>query len=254
VEYDRSLLTPEMLALEQALDDELSPVLGKYPQLDQVEVRITFPHWRSGTLPLSARASHLFPTAYEAPRVRFILMDGETKTTFPGWVVREKRYVYGLQEWYDSHGIIPGSIIRVRKGEKPGQVVVHCDNRRPSREWVRSLLVGSDGGTVFAMLKQVISTPIDERMAIAIPDKKALDPIWQSSARDQPPLEKLVVNTIRELARLNPQSHVHFSELYSAINISRRCPPGPLLALLASRAWFIHVGDMHFRLSETDYD
>jgi hypothetical protein len=61
-----------------------------------------------------------------------------------------------------------------------------------------------------------------------------------------------VVNTMRELAKLNPQSHVHASELYAAINIVRRCPPGPLLALLASRSWFVHVGDLHFRFGETE--
>jgi hypothetical protein len=254
IDYDRSILTPAMLDVEQVLDDELTPFQGKYPRLDQAEVRLIYPHWRSGTLPLSTRTRHLFPTAYEAPRVRFMLVDGETKGTFPGWVVREKRYVHGLQEWYESHGVIPGSIIKVRKGDQPGQVIVQVDNRRPSRDWIRTLLVGSDGGTVFAMLKQIVSSPVDERMAIAIPDKKALDPLWETPSRDQQPFERVVVNTVRELARLNPQSHVHITELYSAINVTRRCPPGPILALLASRPWFIHVGDLHYRLSDTDYE
>jgi len=252
IEYDRSIFTPAMLEVEQWLDDELSPPQGKYPRLEQAEVRLIYPHWRSGTLPLSARTRHLFPTAYEAPRVRFMLVDGDTKETFPGWVVREKRYVHGLQEWYEAHGVIPGSVIKIRKGAQPGQVIVQVDNRRPSRDWIRTLLVGSDGGTVFAMLKQIISTPVDERMAIAIPDKKALDPLWQTPTRDQQPFERVVVNTVRELARLNPQSHVHITELYSAINVTRRCPPGPILALLASKPWFIHVGDLHYRLSDTD--
>jgi hypothetical protein len=254
IEFDRSTLTSAMLDVEQLLDDELTPSQGKFPRMDQVEVHLIYPHWRAGTLPLSTRTRHLFPTAYEAPRVRFMLVDGDTKETFPGWVVREKRYVHGLQEWYESHGVIPGSIIKIHKGEQPGQVIVQVDNRRPSRDWIRTLLVGSDGGTVFAMLKQTISTPVDERMAIAIPDKKALDPLWQTVPKDQQPFERLVVNTIRELARLNPQSHVHIAELYSAINVTRRCPPGPILELLASRPWFTHVGDLHFRLSDTDYD
>lgn len=254
IDYDRSLLTQEMVELEQALEDELSPVSGKFQHLDDVEVRIIFPHWRSGTLPLSAKTRHLFPTAYEAPRVRFMLVDGDTGEKFPGWVVREKRYVYGLEEWYDTHGVIPGSLIRIRRGKTPGEVIVSADNHRPSREWIRTLLVGSDGGTVFAMLKQIIATPVDDRMAIAIPDKKAVDQIWQSAQKEHLPFEKLVVNMVRDLARLNPQSHVHFTELYSAINVIRRSPPGPIMALLNSRPWFIHVGDLHYRLSDTDYD
>jgi len=36
------------------------------------------------------------------------------------------------------------------------------------------------------------------------------------------------------------------------VNIVRRVPPAPLFALLASRPEFIHVGDMHFRLGETE--
>jgi hypothetical protein len=54
------------------------------------------------------------------------------------------------------------------------------------------------------------------------------------------------------LAKLNPQSHVHASELYTAVNIIRRCPPGPILALLASRPWFIHVGDLHYRFDDSE--
>jgi len=40
---------------------------------------------------------------------------------------------------------------------------------------------------------------------------------------------------VRELSKLNPQGHVHAIELYAAINVIRRCPPGPILAILASR-------------------
>jgi hypothetical protein len=254
IDYDRSVLTPEMLALEQALDDECSPPTGKAQTSNDVEVRLIYPHLRSGTLPLSARLRHLFPTAYEAPRVRFMLVDGDSGEQFPGWVVREKRYVYGLQDWYESHGMMPGSILRVRRGKKPGEVIIHTDNRRPSREWIRTVLVGSDGGVVFAMLKQIVSTPFDDRMAVAIPDHKALDQVWTASQKEAPPIERVIVNIIKELAKLNPQSHVHASELYAAVNVIRRLPPGPILALLASRPWFIHVGDQHYRLNDAEYD
>ncbi len=252
VDYDRSALTSEMLALEQSLNDELSPVPSKIQYAEEAEIRLIFPHWMSGTLPLPIRLRRLFPTAYEAPRVRFMLVDGDTHERFSGWVVREKRYVSGLQEWYQARGVIPGSLIRVRKGQQPGEVIIQTDSRRPSREWVRTVLVGSDGGIVFAMLKQIVATPIDDRMAIAIPDKKALEQVWQSHQKDQLPFERVVVNTVRELAKLNPQSHVHASELYAAVNITRRTPPGPILALLATRPWFVHVGDLHFRLSDMD--
>jgi hypothetical protein len=252
MEYDRSALTPEMIALERELDDELSPVPASDEDQESVEVPLIYPHWRSGTLPLSSCLRPLFPTAYEAPRIRFMLVDGDTGDKFPGWVVREKRYVFGLKDWYTERGLMPGSIIHVRRSDQPGEVIVQTDSRRSSREWIRTVLVGSDGGLVFAMLKQIVTANFDERMAIAVPDEKALDLIWQQMQKDRPPFEKVVVNIMRELAKLNPQSHVHASELYAAINIVRRCPPGPLLALLASRSWFVHVGDLHFRFGETE--
>ena len=251
MDYDRSLLTPEMLDLERELDDELSP-LASIDTEDEVEVRLTFPHWRSGSLPLSSRLRHLFPTAYEAPLIRFMLVDGDTGDQFPGWVVRQKRYVYGLKEWFEERGLIPGSIVHVRRGKRAGEVEITTDNRRSSREWIRTVLVGSDGGIVFAMLKQIVTATFDERMAIAIPDEKAVDQVWEQMRKEHPPFERVVVNAVRELAKLNPQSHVHASELYAAVNVVRRCPPGPLLSLLASRPWFVHVGDLHFRLNDSE--
>jgi hypothetical protein len=253
IEYDRSLLTPQMLELERSLDDELSPVIGSSRSGDQsrVEMRLIFPHLRAGTLPLSARLRHLFPTAYEAPRIRFMFVDGHTGNKFPGWVVREKRFIFGLGDWYKTHGLMPGSVIQLQKGG-PGEVIIRTEVRRPTRDWVRTVLVGSDGGVVYAMLKQPVSTMLDDRMALAIPDYEALDEIWTRSGRDQASFERLVIYTMRELAKLNPQSHVHASELYAAFNVVRRCPPGPILALLASRQGFSHVGDLHFRFSDTE--
>ncbi|MEJ2597155.1 MAG: hypothetical protein P8Z00_02415 [Anaerolineales bacterium] len=252
MEYEREVLTPEMIALERELDDELSPLLPPDEPQDSVEVPLIYPHWRSGTLPLSSRLRPLFPTAYEAPRIRFMLVDGDSGDQFPGWVVPEKRYVFGLKEWYVDQGLMPGSIVHVRRSPRPGEVIVQTDSRRSSREWIRTVLVGTDGGLVFAMLKQIVTANFDERMAIAVPDEASLDQAWQQTQKDRPPFEKVVVNIMRELAKLNPQSHVHASELYAAINILRRCPPAPLLALLASRSWFVHVGDLHFRFGETD--
>ena len=250
-EYDQAILTKQMQILERDLDDELSPLSSKPAQDEEVVLRLIYPHWRSGTLPLSVRIRHLFPTAYEAPRIRFILVDRDTKEQFPAWVVREKRYVFGLRQWYHKHGLMPGSLVRVRRGKKPGEVIIASDTRRASRDWVRTVLVGSDGGIVFAMLKQIVSAAYDDRMAIAIPDVEAMDGVWARMHKERQTFENVLINMVRELTKLNPQSHVHASELYAAVNIVRRCPPGPILAELAARPWFVHVGDLHFRFDDS---
>lgn len=251
IEYDRSVLDPQMLDLEARLDDELSEVDPR-PNAEYREVTISliFPHLRAGTLPLSARVRSLFPTAYESARVRFTLVDGRTKKKMPGWVVREHGYVFGLREWYKANELMPGSLIRIQRGENPGEVIIEAKTYRATKDWVRTVIVGADGGLVFAMLKQPISAEFNDRMAFAVPSMEAVDRLWlQNNMR---PFEKLVADMIREMSKLTPQGHVHAQELYSAVNIVRRVPPAPLFALLSGNPEFIHVGDLHFRLGELE--
>jgi len=253
LEYDRSQLTDQMIRLEKKLDDELTPVnVDKVTQSDECYVNLIFPHWRSGTLPLSPRLTQLFPTAYESPRVRLILVDGETGEKIPGWVVRVEKYVYGLRSWYDEKGIMPGSKVILKRGENPGEVIVQSESHRAAKEWVRTALIGADGGVVYATLKQTVMTAFDDWMMVAMPqDVRSLDRAWENRAENPLPFEQVVVETLRELAKLNPQAHVHVAELYSAVNLIYRCPPGPIMALLLSRPWFVHVGDLHFRYADS---
>ncbi len=249
--HDRQGLTHDMLALEAELDDELSPVNPDISHKDVKEVTLSliYPHWRAGTLPISDRMQALFPTAYVSSCVRFTLVDARTGQKIPAWVVREFGYVSGLSEWYKKQELIPGSLIRIRRGEKPGEVLLEARTRRATRDWVRTAIVGTDGGLVFAMLKQVVAADFNERMAVAIPDVAAVDKLWTHKANQ--PLEILLVQLMRELSKLTPQGHVHAQELYSALNTIRRCPPAPMLATLITRPGFMHVGDLYFRLDDS---
>jgi hypothetical protein len=237
-----------MEKLEEQLDDELTPVhdIDAQPGVSAITISLIYPHLRAGTLPMSARARKLFPTAYETPRVRFTLVDGKTKQRIPAWVVLEHGYVYGLREWYKSHQLIPGSLVQIRSGEKPGEMIVEVKNQRSSKDWVRTVMVGKDGGFVFATLKQPITAEFNDRMVIHVPDFKLLDPIWGKKIS----FEELVLTMMRELTKSNPQGHVHAQELYAAVNLVRRVPPAPVFAQLAANPKFTHVGDLHYRLNE----
>ena len=214
VEYDRSALDEPMLKLEAQLDDELSEQnIMIHKDIREVTISLIYPHLRAGTLPLSARTRSLFPTAYELPRVRFTLVDARSGIKMPAWVVREHGYVFGLREWYKSHQLMPGSLIAVRRGQKPGEVIVEAKTQRAAKDWVRTLIVGADGGLVFAMLKQPITAEFNDRMAVYVSDFKVLDPLWERKR----PFEDLVVTVMRELTKLNPQGHVHAQELYAAL-------------------------------------
>ena len=87
----------------------------------------------------------------------------------PGWVVREHGYVYGLREWYKANELMPGSLIRIQRGSQPGEVIIEAKTYRATKDWVRTVIVGADGGLVFAMLKQPISAEFNDRMAFAMP-------------------------------------------------------------------------------------
>ncbi|MBN1303584.1 MAG: hypothetical protein JXA13_04050 [Anaerolineales bacterium] len=252
IAYDRSLITEEMKTLERQLGDELSDVDSAAVDEEAVVVKLIYPHWRVGSLPLSKDVRPFFPTAYETSRIRFTLIDGDTGEHMPGWVVRDQHYVFGLREWYEAKELIPGGLISIRHGDTPGEVVVTAISTRTYRDWMRTALVGTDEVLVFALLKQVVSVDFNERMAVAIPDVDAIDQIWEKLNKKKQPLEKIVLTLMQELTKLNPQGHVHAEELYSAVNIIRRCPPGPLFSILAANPDVIHVGDLHFRLKDNN--
>ncbi|HPH95906.1 MAG TPA: hypothetical protein PKW33_04350 [Anaerolineaceae bacterium] len=253
IEYNQDALTKDMLALEKSLDDELSKISDSNTRPgNEAVVTLTYPHWRSGTLPLTNRIQKFFPTAHEAPRIKFTLVDSQTNQSMDGWVVRPNGYIYGLKDWFHNLGLMPGSLIHITRGKKPGEVQIYAEKRRSNREWVKTVLIGADGGVVFALLKQMVNAAFDERMAIAISDTEALDKIWDNPAKQNHPLDYTVLNIMQELVKLSPQGNVHAQEIYAAVNVVRRCPPGPIFSVLASNPSFVHLGDLHFRIKEKE--
>ncbi len=215
-----------------------------------VTISLLYPHWRSGTLPLSNSLAHIFPTALESPRVRFNFKDGETRDKFNGWVVRKQKYVYGLQDWYKEKGIIPGSLITLEKGKNPGEIIISIEKSRQNKEWIKTILVGADKGIVFAMLKHPIEVNFDERMSIAIPDQDALDAVWNE--REKLNAEKIFLQIGHELAKLNPQGHIHAQEMYASVNAVFRCPPSPVLDFLLTNPSIQHLGDLYFHFKDSE--
>ena len=249
--YNRDRLTEELLALERNLDDELSELTPPDSVItEEVTLPILFPHRQAGTLPLSARLETLFPTAYEAPRIRFILIDGTTGEKFPGWVVREERYVYGLANWYRSNRVPAGGLIEITPSEVEGEVILRALEPRQRNDWIRMVTIDDNGHIGFTMLKHPVGTAYDERMIVGQMDEQAVADAWQSGEQRRLPPDRLTLQVFRELARLNPQATVHAKSLYSAVNVIRRLPPGPIFAELATRPYFEPVGDHYWKLNE----
>ena len=250
ITYDHAHINDLIKVIENEVQDELEIDESPSKDVNEATISLIFPHWRSGTLPLPGQIRRLFPTAYEAPRVLFTFVDGDSGHKFFGWVVRSYRYVFGLQDWYAAQGLIPGSLIHIIRGKNRGEVIIKAEKKRAAREWIRTALIGADGGIVFAMLKQLVSANYNERMAIVIPDLQALEKIWEQSSRQRGALDQVVLTMMKELTKLSPQGHVHVQELYATVNMVRRCPPGPILSILVEQPWAKHLGDLYFRLDE----
>lgn len=246
IEYDPALLTSEMLALERELDDEWSDLENPAETQEPVTTVLTYPHWRSGTLPLSSRLACVLPTG-RTRRIRFVFIDGKTGEEMPGWVVREERYVYGLGEWYRANDILTGSYLELSKGDKPGVVVIQQNKRRSRREWIR-IAMSMDGHLIFEMRRELVTCEYDELMVIAEETPEAMDQVWARAREKKLSLAQLIDQVFPELAKLSPQGTVHAATLYNAVNIMKRTPPGPLLAALVTRGTYSPVGDNYWVL------
>lgn len=245
--YDDTKYSDYLTQMNAGIFDELEySKFSKDTNIQDVTISIIFPHLISGTLPLSENLANLFPTAYESPRIRFTFVDGETKEKFAGWVVREKKYVYGLKEWYRKNDVIPGSLVRIKQGKNPGEVIVSIGKKRSTREWVRTVSPNTEGKINFSVTQQQISTDFDERMTFSISDFGQIEKLWEKYQKI--PAEKIITNFVRELAKLNPQGHVHAQELYAAFNFVKRVSPGYILHLLENCGDVEHLGDLYFRI------
>jgi len=117
---------------------------------------------------------------------------------------------------------------------------------------VRSAAV-ADGRVMFSMQKRAVGVKYDEQMIVAVDNVAAIDQVWQRLDERPQPLEKIVADMFRELAKLTTQSAVHARSLYSAVNVIRRLTPGVVFKELVTRPYFVHVGDAYWRFDNTRY-
>jgi hypothetical protein len=248
--YDRRVLDRSFMELERELEDEWSETgVVTVSEVDQFTLTLTFPHRRVGTLPLTPRLKTFFPSGL-TQRIRFLFKDSTTGDVWPGWVVRENRYVFGLDEWYESNNLPTGAYIELKPSSEPGVVEIDFQRRRPVREWSR-VAVFKEGKLTFEMRKQLIGCKYDELMIVAVDDPTAIDQAWIEAQEKGFPIKQIVRDVFLQLARLSPQGTVHVKTLYSAVNVIRRLPPGPIFETLVQDMAFLPVGDNYWLFTKT---
>jgi len=242
-EYDRAALGTDLLRLEWELGDEWSDGVGELTPgaSPRVTFVLTYPHRRSGTLPLSFRNARLFAPS-EADRSMVTLIDGRWGQRFTGWVVRQPRYIVGLDKWFEEHKIPVGAYVSLERGPEAGEVVVDIQPRRMRREWARLGRVDGDQ-LVFEMRKTAIACEYDDLMVVDALDSEDVARLRQGLGPADAPLEELLDGVFLELLKLSPEGKVHAKTVYSALNLLRRVPPGPVFAALLNARRYQPVGE-----------
>jgi len=244
IPYDRALLSPQLILLERELDDEWSN-LEPPPTVQPVVFSLMFPHRHAGVIPLSSRIRPLFPHS-NSPRQRVVLVDDKTNEEIVAWVVQQDRYIYGLSDWYDQHEIPIGGFVHLRPGPAPGILSLGYDRRRKKREWIR-LATAVDKRIQFELKRRSVGCGFDDLMVVGTDTTAAIDALWRRAGANQRTVASLLAEIFPQLAELNPQNTVHAKTLYSAINMLRRVPPGPLFAELVRHPAFHPVGDHYWQ-------
>jgi hypothetical protein len=241
--FDLNRFDNELRRLVGEIDDEgTDPALIRPPISDAetVVVTLNYPHRRAGTLPITPKTVAFFPEA-DDHHVRITLIDKRSGQEMPGWVVSEGKYVAGFSEWYNQNQLPVGAYISLYGTDDPLSVIVDYQKVRLKREWVR-VAVYQNGKLGFQLLKQPIVCEYDDLMFMGLNNETAIDVAWTDAKQQQKPLLSVMRQVFPELAKLNPQGAVHAKTLYSAINVVRRCPPGPIFHELSTQAGFIPMG------------
>lgn len=248
--YNRSILSPDLIQLEMDLDDEWNDEAGESAASSDVTgalITLIYPHRRSGTLPLSPRARGLFP-ATTGSRSQVTFIDGRWGQRIPAWVVPGGRFVAGLNAWYDQNKLPVGAYLTLERTRNQFEVKVDFKPRRMKREWARLARV-ENGQLLFENRKIEISCEYDELMILGELNPTENDGLRQSIYDKNLPLRELLYLLMPELTKLHSQGTAHVKTLYSAINLLRRVPPGPIFAILAADPAFSNVGGGYWKFA-----
>jgi len=246
VEAGTYVLTPELEELARQLHDEFSPQPEAHAAEGPVELVLTYPHLRAGTLPLGPHMAHIFPSALISPRIKISLRDAVSSDQLPGWVVQRERFVSGLGPLYEKYTVPAGACITLLPGADASEAMVRIERRNAVREWVRTVSV-LDAELRFGLSKHTVGVYYAEEQIVMVDDVDAVEAVWQRLQETGATLGQTVLSVFHELMKLTPQGTVHAKTLYSAVNVAWRTPPEPVFAELLQCSCYQHVGDAYWR-------
>ena len=251
VSVDRDAINPILQQIEAEIGDELSeaaePPREEVKPGDKTTLVLTYPHRKSGTLPVTPRIRQFLP-AKQARTIPVLLTDGRTGEAVRGWAAPAENYLFGLDAWYEDNEIPAGAYITVQSTRNEGELIVEYRPRRMRREWVR--IARAEGKSLaFQMTKHPIACEYDEDMLIGVEESSGVDALWFAEEEQRRPVLEILLDVVPELAKLGPR--VHAKTIYAAFNILRRCPPAPIFYELSVNDCFEDAGNGYWTLDPT---
>jgi len=245
IEYDRKLLNNQMVVYETEIGDELSNLVPSASPTGTIT--LLYPHRRAGTLPITANNQHVFPFAYTTTRIWIKLVDVNDGEEFVGWVVPNQRYVLGFDPLYKKYRLPIGAKITVKQGKTPEQIEVDAHVHKARTEWVPVFSLQGDAPH-FENIRRPIEADYDQLMLIGVDELADLDKLVKNAQTGKKSLTGILKMLLPPLGKLTPQGAAHIKTIYSAVNLLRRCPPGPIMATLEANPDFTSFGGEYWKL------
>lgn len=246
IDFDPSLLSPAMRELELELNDELSKLPPLEEDLEEASAYLIYPHRRAGTLPVNRAIRCIVPTA-RTPRIYVEIIDDVNHVRFPGWIVHEHQYIYGLLDYYTQNRLSIGTRLYLRRGDHPGQLHLRYDAYKARREFIPVVQATRDHLTLM-QTQRAIGAEYDMQLIVGIDNLEATDELTRSFQNKS--LATILKAIIAEAGKFSPQGAVHAKTIYSLANVFRRVPPGLVFATLAANPDFQAIGDVLWKLNE----
>jgi hypothetical protein len=99
--------------------------------------------------------------------------------------------------------------------------------------------------------KLPVSCEYDDQLTIAEDNSRMIDRLWDRVHTRGDGLLQIMLRVMPELIKLSPQATVHAKAIYSAVNVLKRVPPGPIFALLSTEPCFVAMGGGYWTFDET---
>ncbi len=254
IAYDGDKLDINQRQLEWEVGDEWSEIGAPdaFTKVDASSAKITarqvliFPHYHARTLPYNQRIAAVLPQ-FKANIGMITFVDGRWGSRFNAWIVKDGRYIAGLNKWYEEHKIPVGTLAVIEGTNTPGEYSLDVKPKRMKREWVRTASISQDE-LVFEMQKQEINSEVDDYVVLGLHNEEDVIALARKIDWESATVESIVHHLVQELAKLSPQGTVHAKSVYSAFNLLRRCPPGPVLAALSDDTLYRNTGDNYYAL------